>query len=475
MRKLSTLTAAAALLAGVGLSTPANADNWQIGDVFAAIAGGQYNVFQNNGIPVETITDGLGGFTTGCAFNNDRSLLYTTNFSNTMVPVYSAIHAHAIAPVINTSAQSPGGDSESVAFYADGSFTVGHPDGNDALQQYDNTNTFVTSFFPDVSGGRGVDWHDPAVDQDTVFYTSESRTVRRFDIGINAQGALFAALAADGGVAFALRLLPPGDGTGGLLVADTGNIKRLNGAGAVSQTYDVGGEDNWFSLSLDPNGTSFWAGDSTTGNFYRFAIAGGVELGPIVSGATPGNFTGLCVLGEPAAAVVAFVDIDVKAFSDPNGFNCKKKGVLPVTIWGTATFDVSDIDLTTVVLKLADGTPVGGPVVNSLICDRGDPDDTGSSEGTLIADCFDAETGMPGQDGVADKEGGTPDGFDDIDVRFDAQTVIGFICTGRSKRDIIPDDGLVIMGELNNGLMFTSLPVPDVGIDQLLVSQVPKL
>ena len=71
-------------------------------------------------------------------------------------------------------------------------------------------------------------------------------------------------------------------------------------------------------------------------------------------------------------------------------------------------------------------------------------------------------------------EGGTLDGVDDIDVRFDAQTVIGNICTGASKRDIIPTNGLVIMGELNDGTMFTSVPFPDVGIDQLLVSQVPK-
>ena len=172
--------------------------------------------------------------------------------------------------------------------------------------------------------------------------------------------------------------------------------------------------------------------------------------------------------------LVTEVDIDVKAFSNANGFSCKKKGVLPVTIWGKCGFDVSEIDLSTVVLKLTNGTDVGGPVVNSLICDRGDPDiDQGSSGGALVADCFDA-AGLPGQDGVADKEGGTLDGVDDIDVRFDAQTVIGNICTGASKRDIIPTNGLVIMGELNDGTMFTSVPFPDVGIDQLLVSQVPK-
>jgi hypothetical protein len=44
-------------------------------------------------------------------------------------------------------------------------------------------------------------------------------------------------------MASALRLLPPGDGTGGLLVADRNNIKRLDGNGIVVQTYDFLGED----------------------------------------------------------------------------------------------------------------------------------------------------------------------------------------------------------------------------------------
>ena len=231
------------------------------------------------------------------------------------------------------------------------------------------------------------------------------------------------------------------------------------------------------SLTLDPNGTSFWSSNDVTSNFYRFNIATGVvEVGPVNTGTPTQTVFGLCALGEPTAAQVIEVMIDVKAFSNPDGFNCKKKGVLPVTIWGMGGFNVSDIDVSTVQLKLTDNSDVGGPVVNSLICDRGDPNfDKGSSGGALVADCFDA-AGLPGQDGVPDKEGGTLDGFDDIDVRFDAQTVIAAICPvpPTIKGDIIPTNGLVIMGMLNNGQMFTSVPVPDVGIDQLLVQQVPK-
>jgi hypothetical protein len=74
------------------------------------------------------------------------------------------------------------------------------------------------------------------------------------------------------------------------------------------------GEDGWFALALDPNGSSFWAGNPNTspnsGTFYRFNIAtGAVEVGPISTGVTfstspfQTGFHGICLKGEPTAAV----------------------------------------------------------------------------------------------------------------------------------------------------------------------------
>jgi hypothetical protein len=48
------------------------------------------------------------------------------------------------------------------------------------------------------------------------------------------------------------------------------------------------------------------------------------------------------------------LDIDIKFCSDPNAFNCKKKGVLPVTIFGTDAFDVFDIDISSLQLCTED-------------------------------------------------------------------------------------------------------------------------
>lgn len=66
-----------------GSPAPIKAADWQIGDVFVGVSSGSYKVYDNNGVFKETITDGLTGFTTGCAFNNALDKLYTTNFSNT--------------------------------------------------------------------------------------------------------------------------------------------------------------------------------------------------------------------------------------------------------------------------------------------------------------------------------------------------------------------------------------------------------
>ena len=286
--------------------------NWVVGDVFAGIAGGRYSVFDNAGTFKETISDGLGGFTTGCSFNPALDKLYTTNFSATKVIVYDDASPHSILQTIDTNIKSPGGHSESIVFAADGSFYVGHPDGNDDIHHYDAAGTFLAQFNAAVIG-RGTDWIDLATDQRTMFYTSERSDIRRYDVVADAQLLDFAN--GIGTVSYALRLLPPGDGTGGLLVANTSNVKRLDGAGAVVQTYDATGENQWFSLNLDPNGTSFWAGSFDTNNFYRFNIASGaIEVGPIASG---GSLFGLCVKGEPVAALrTEFLLIDEDAIDN---------------------------------------------------------------------------------------------------------------------------------------------------------------
>ena len=264
------------------------ATTWNNGDVFVGVASGSYMVYDNNGNYKETISSGS-GYTTGAAFNPGFTHLYTTSFSTGNIVKYDDISPHAsstFAAAIST--------PESISFKINGGYFVGGPVGGQ-IAEFDATDTLVTVH--SVASGRiGTDWVDLAINQTTIFYTGEGTQVKRWDTGAG-QMTDFSSSLTNG---FALRLLPPYDGSGGLLVADMGNIKRLDGAGAVAQTYDVSGENAWFALNLDPNGTSFWSADFGTANFYRFNIATGVvEVGPINTGTGSSTVYGLCVKGEP--------------------------------------------------------------------------------------------------------------------------------------------------------------------------------
>ncbi|MBI4130044.1 hypothetical protein HY468_01870, partial [Candidatus Roizmanbacteria bacterium] len=194
----------AAFAVVISVPSASASTTWNLGDVFAGVAGGSYNVYDNAGVFKETISDGLGGFTTGCAFNNDLSKLYTTNFSNTKVVVYDDPSPHPIVQTVDPAAINPGGQSESVVFAANGDFYVGHPDGDDDIQRYNSAGVYQQSYDVGIEN-RGSDWMDLAADQTTMFYTSEGGLVKRYDVsGAGAQLADFASI---GGTNFALRLL----------------------------------------------------------------------------------------------------------------------------------------------------------------------------------------------------------------------------------------------------------------------------
>lgn len=313
---------------------------WETGDVFVGVALGRYQVYDNAGTFKETIDQGINfGGATGCAFNPALDRLYTTNSVGGEVVVFDDASPHSVLQTLNTD-----GGPEAIVFAADGSFYIGHPDGDHKIYHYDGSGALLSTFSA-ATENRGTDWLALAADQTTMYYTSEGPSVKRFDVGTNQQLADFASV---GGLAYALRLLPPGDGSQGLLVANYADIKRLSSTGTVIQTYDVPGEDSWFALSLDPNGASFWAGNHESARFYRFNIAtGAVEVGPINTGTGSFSLDGICLKGEPTSVSGIDVDIDIKPGSDPNTINPNSMGIIPVAILGAATFDVTQIDVTT--------------------------------------------------------------------------------------------------------------------------------
>jgi uncharacterized repeat protein (TIGR01451 family) len=282
-----------------GPRSAAAAPAWVTGDVFVSVSNGSYQVYSSSGTLQETLSDGRAGtFTTGCAFDPEEANLYTTNFSDDLVELYSSA-THALVSSFATSTSA----NEDVVFARDGSFYVSHPGPAFGIDHYSAGNTLIAH----LAAGVRTDWMDLAIDQSTMFYTDEGQVVHRWNVATDTALPDFATLPTSGASdGFALRLLAPGDGSGGLLVADDSNIYRLNGAGATVQTYNLPGtpQAGWFGLNLDPDGTSFWSGSFQQSNFARFNIAtGAVEAGPFSTGTPADSVFGICLKGEPTAAL----------------------------------------------------------------------------------------------------------------------------------------------------------------------------
>jgi len=285
-------------LAAMAVPAVAQAGDFVDGDVFTGTGSGTYTVYSDSGVLKEVIDTETGSAeTTGCAFDASGNF-YGTGFGAAKVTKLAAAHPHGVLQQIDAAAQG-GSGTESIVFAANGDFYVGNADGNSDVQKYDSAGNHLQNFDVDTSADRGSDFVDLAADQKTLFYTGEGPAIHRYDV--SGAGAQLSDFATPGSQNFALRLLPPGDGTGGLLVASRTDIKRLDGSGNVVQTYDAPGQDFWFALNLDPNGTSFWSGNIATSDFYRFNLdTGAVEVGPVNTGS---QLSGLCVKGEQTAGV----------------------------------------------------------------------------------------------------------------------------------------------------------------------------
>src|SRR3989442_168799 len=177
------------------------------------------------------------------------------------------------------------------AFDRAGRVYVGQADCTGDIRQLDASGVFRTAFdvAPDLRGSARIDL---ASDGCTMFYTSQGPNVKRFDVCSNRQLPDFNAAPIASGYAGSLRILPDG----GVLVATSNDIARLDSGGRLVRTYDVAGEpDLWIGLDLVGDGT-FWASNYGSSDVTRFDLATGAPLATINTG-TP-TTTGKDVLAK---------------------------------------------------------------------------------------------------------------------------------------------------------------------------------
>ncbi len=257
------------------------AATFAVGDVFVATGSASVQWHQPNGTLVSTLTDAsASSFTTGMAFDASGNL-YVTDFDSASVSKFD--NAGTLLGTFGSGYGTP----ESIVFDAAGNAYVG--DLTQGILKFDSSGVLLHQF----SVGR-VDWLDLAADQCTMLYTTEGGAINRYNVCTDAALPNFTSLGGD----FALRIL--GDGT--VLVADETQIDHFDASGALLGSYDATGEDHWFALNLDPDGTSFWSADFGTADVVRFDIATGNVLSSFNTVTGSNTVFGLAVFGEVTAA-----------------------------------------------------------------------------------------------------------------------------------------------------------------------------
>ena len=133
---------------------------------------------------------------------------------------------------------------------------------------------------------------------------------------------------------------------------------------------------------------------------------------------------------------VAVVGLDVKPGSCPNSFNPGSHGILPVALIGTEDFDVTEIDVSSVLLSRADGLAgevaphEGPPGPHSVFADVATPFDGEP------CDCHELEG----------------DGIVDLSMKFRTDDVVAALELDALEGDV----ELVVTGTLLDGTGFTS-------------------
>ena len=313
MRK-AVVFAMVALVGLMGVASQAEAVAFLQGDIFASVSSGNVKHYRADGSFLETLNIGAGGFTTGMAFDSSGNL-YVTGFSASTVAKFDT-NGNSLGN-FGAGYSTP----ESIVFDNAGNAYVGNL-GN-GIRKYDGTGVFQNTVL-----NTRIDWMDLAADQTTMLFTQEGNAIHTVNVNTGVQGADFAS-GYGGSQAFALRILSDG----GALMADRVNVKRFDAAGNHIQTYDIAGEDSWFALNLNPDGTSFWSGNFSTANLYEFDIASGANTQILNTGTGGNSLFGVGIFGEPTQGCKDCGGAENPVIPEPSSITLLGSGLFGLLAW----------------------------------------------------------------------------------------------------------------------------------------------
>ena len=255
------------------------------GQVFASVGNSEVNVYSQatpatppNGPSSPTydttLNDGLSEpYTAGTAFDAHGNLYVADDYAGD-VSEYSP--NGTLDGVFASGLSNP----LSLAFDNNGNLYVGQQ-STPYIAEFNSSGQQIANIGPVATELSGDDWIALA-DQCNIYYTTEGTDILHYNICTNTQDPnfnlqSFPSYDQSTGLpvqAFELQVLPDGD----VLVADSNADILLNPDGSVAHTYTCaslpGCQGSLFAISLDPNGTSFWTGDSTSGDIWQVALGG---------------------------------------------------------------------------------------------------------------------------------------------------------------------------------------------------------
>lgn len=283
---------------GSALGAPSDAASTTRGEpaqLLVSLSDGRVMEWRSDGTPVGSLADASWGPAFGMAFDAEFRLYVTHGYTEDLA------HGNVIDVF---DAQGGwlglfGGEYDcnphSLAFDHMDRVYVGHADCAGHILQFDANGGFLDSF-PVATEERGAAW--VALDEDgcSMLYTSQSASVKRYDVCTREQLEDFNAVplpvdAERGSGANELKIVADGS----VLVANFTEIVRLDATGAQIMVYDVAGPDGWRGLDLDRGGTSFWAVNFSTSDVVRFDLESGEVLGQLNTGTGPNTVKSVVV------------------------------------------------------------------------------------------------------------------------------------------------------------------------------------
>jgi len=253
------------------------------GDVFAALIGGTIQWHNADGSFRQNLPPYGNGQISSLSFDSAGNL-YAPNWYGTILPPGNTVAKFdPSGNLLGSFGSGYNANPGSVTFDALGNVYVGQSEGTGNILKFDPAGNPLATFVVAI-GNKGTDHIDLGLDGCTMFYTSRTHDVYRYNVCTGTQLPFFNTQPLPGFEAYHIRVLPDG----GVLVADTAWIVRLDSSGNQIQTYFAPGENNyWGGVDIVGDGT-FWASNAATSNIYHFNLQSGAILGSFNAGAGTG-------------------------------------------------------------------------------------------------------------------------------------------------------------------------------------------